>query len=71
MKKLILLVLSMLFYDSVIAQFNKSADESPGKYMKGFQEFTVKNPNADSAYYCIQKLNSREEYYRFFEMTMY
>lgn len=61
----------MLFYDSVIAQFNKSADESPGKYMKGFQEFTVKNPNADSAYYCIQKLNSREEYYRFFEMTMY
>jgi thiol-disulfide isomerase/thioredoxin len=71
MKKLILLILSMLFYGSVIAQFNKYAKESPGKYMKGFQEFTVKNPNADSAYYCIQKLNSREEYYRFFEMTMY
>ena len=71
MKKLILLVLSVLFYGNVIAQFNKYAKESPGKYMKGFQEFTEKNPNVDSAYYCIQRLNSREEFYRFFEMTMY
>ncbi len=71
MKKLILFTMSMFFYGNAIAQFNKYSSESPGKYMKGFQEFTVKNPNADSAYYCIQKLNSREEYYRFFEMTIY
>ena len=61
----------MVGYGDVDAQFNKLAKESPGKYMKGFQEFTGKNPNADSAYYCLQKLNAREEYYRFFEMTMY
>lgn len=71
MKMLFLFALLMLFQGSITAQFNKYSKESPGKYFKGFQEFTVKNPNADSAYYCIQKLNSREEFYRFFEMTMY
>ena len=71
MKKLILFVLFILFYDSAIAQFNIASDDSPGKFMKGFQQFTRKNPNADSAYYCIQKLHSRQEFYRFFEMTLY
>ena len=71
MKKLILVILFMLSYGSSIAQNNKFSEDSPGRYLLGFQEFTGNNPNADSAYYCIQKLNSRKEFKNIFEMIIH
>ncbi len=62
MRQFIITGICFLFFYSVHAQEHKPSRQGPMEYFNNFQMYSYNVPNADSAFYFVQKLASNDKY---------